>query len=294
MHADRGREAGDSRDRERLPETARQRRAPHRDQHRDAARREPAAEAGAVVRDERNEVRMNRRDVRLVDAHEREVLRHEHLRHADGHDRQTARDDADRRKEEAEAREVHSLAGREQRAPAARLAHDAPRAHEPPDERRQQRERRDAVPRVEIAVAEVREETEEARGPAHCDRPPRPRLAAPHRKLEQPEPDHAERDQHAAERHAVVHHEMHDPAALHRTELLRRHAEVRRIVRQEMPGRRLEQRERAAADEHEGREPQQRAAVGEESAEERVFVMLCHPERSEGSPESGDASLRSA
>src|ERR1043166_2432423 len=96
--------------------------------------------------------------------------------------------------------------------------------------------------------------SEEPRDAADRERPPRPPFAPPQRKLGQPEIDGADRDQHAAERDAVVHHEVDDPAPMQRAELLRRHAEECRVVGEEVAGRCLEDRKTSGADEREGGE----------------------------------------
>src|SRR6185369_11112707 len=133
--------------------------------------------------------------------------------------------------------------------------------------------RRRAVPGIEIAVAEVGEETEEAAASADHERPPCPRPALAQRKLREPEIHDPGGDHYAAERDAVMHHEVEDAAALHVAELVRRHAEKGDVLRKKPAARRLEDREPAAADQREGHEVQQRASVADEGFEEAGIVL---------------------
>jgi hypothetical protein len=179
-------------------------------------------------------------------------------------------DDARRRAEEQPAPDAMAPGRRRQRR-----ARDAEPARLPQraEEHRQQHERGRAVPRVEIAVADVGQEAEEARAAARRQRPPRPRLPPLQRHLGKPEVHHRDGDQHAAELDAVVDHEVDDAAPVQRAELLRGHAEERHVLRQELPGRGLKDDEAAAGRQREGDDGEERAAVAEERFEEAGIVV---------------------
>jgi hypothetical protein len=78
----------------------------------------------------------------------------------------------------------------------------------------------------------------------------------------------ADRDERAAERHAVVQHEGVDPAAGHVAQLRLGHAEIAEVVREELAAQAEEHREPACEEETYRGEHQQRRAVPDHGAEQ--------------------------
>ena len=113
----------------------------------------------------------------MSQAHELQVLRNKHRRHADCHDRRPAADDPGGREQKECAANAATGTEVERRAPERRASQSRVYSR-PATKIGNERERCHAMPGVEVAVAEVGEKTEEARAAAERQSPPRPRLAA--------------------------------------------------------------------------------------------------------------------
>ena len=130
------------------------------------------------------------------------------------------------------------------------------------------------MPGVEVAVAKVRQEAAEADEAAGDERPPGPGLAFIQREGREPEIENADGGDGAAERDAVVDHEMHDPAFVDAAESIGRHAEVGDVVRQEVLCGRQEEGEEAGEEQREACDGDERTAVADEGWEETLFVKI--------------------
>src|SRR5690349_18160602 len=119
------------------------------------------------------------------------------------------------------------------------------RANQSGNKEWKQQQRSRPMPGIQIAVAQIGQEASESQNARHHKEPPRPRLAAPQRKLRQPHIKRADGYQCSAERHPVMEHEMNDPALCYRAKLLRRYPQELHVMRQKMSRRRQKEREPA-------------------------------------------------
>jgi len=101
------------------------------------------------------------------------------------------------------------------------------------------------MPSVEVTVAEVGEKTTESDDATHQERPPRPSFPLFQRKGRQPEVKHSNPDQGSGETDAIMKHEVDDAAFIDAAQILGRHLQEVRIVRQEMTSCRLKKRKTA-------------------------------------------------
>src|SRR5262245_9588756 len=116
------------------------------------------------------------------------------------------------------------------------------RNNQPQELRWQQKERRNAVPGIEIAVAQIRQKTAEGGNSAKHETPPSTRFGLSQRKLHQPQIQPANGNQRATERHAVVKHKMNNATLVDAAKLLLVHPEEPNVMREKMSCCRQEQR----------------------------------------------------
>src|SRR5688500_15221063 len=95
-----------------------------------------------------------------------------------------------------------------------------PRLVQPDEKAGEQNESCQAMPGIEVTVAEIGEEAAEAGDSAGEQCPPCPGLVLEQRKLGEPEIEDGDGDEGAAEADAVVKHEMDDAAFIDRAKIL--------------------------------------------------------------------------
>jgi len=164
-------------------------------------------------RDQRDQVRVYRADRFARDAHEFQILRHEHACHAHGHDGQTRRADPNARQKEKPAADTRAGTQVERPGPDPLAAQSTCTDHSH-DEHRQQSQRRRAMPRIEVPVPKIGEKTEKAGQATQRQRPPCPGFSSAQRKQRQPHIQNANGDQDPAEGNTIVNHEVQEAAAL--------------------------------------------------------------------------------
>ena len=99
------------------------------------------------------------------------------------------------------------------------------------------------MPGVEVTEAQIGQKAAEADRAREQEHPPGPNLAPPKGRRGQPEIEGADGDDGAAERYAVVDHEVKNAAAVQGAQVAGPHAEITLVVRQESAGRPKKQRE---------------------------------------------------
>src|SRR5207248_2555592 len=115
--------------------------------------------------------------------------------------------------------------------------------------------------------------TKEAGRTTQREGPPRPRFPQAKWKERDPQVQHPNRDEDSAKRNAIVDHEMQDPTVVQRAELPGSHAEINRVVREQLAGRRLKNGEASTRDKKDRGDEQQRAAVAHGCLHEAAIVL---------------------
>ena len=94
VNADGGAETGQAGDEERFPQRSRRRSVQDAEEHGESAAAYAATKTSPIMRDERNEARIGRTQVRRANVHVFQVLRHKDGRHTDAQNDQAAQHQA--------------------------------------------------------------------------------------------------------------------------------------------------------------------------------------------------------
>src|SRR5579862_72411 len=132
------------------------------------------------------------------------------------------------------------------------------------------------MPGVQIAVAEIRQEAEEAGPAAQRKEPPSPGFPGFQREGSQPKVKDPRRNQRSAESHPVVEHEMDDAASLKRAQLLGGHPQELDVVREEMSAQGEEERESAREEEPQSAQRQEGTTVADQGFEQPLLSGVRH------------------
>lgn len=116
---------------------------------------------------------------------------------------------------------------------------------EPANETRQKHKSCRAMPRIQVTVSQIGEETTEARNATGDKRPPRPWFMALQREFGQPKVQKGDRDQRSTKTDAVMNHKMHDAAFVDTAKFFRCHLQKLYVMRQKVSGERLKNCEQA-------------------------------------------------
>src|ERR1700730_3494638 len=120
------------------------------------------------------------------------------------------------------------------------------------------------MPVVEVAEAQIAEETGKAADPGNTESPPGPRLASAHWKLHQVPIGKSDSQQRSAKRHAIVEHKLHDVEVRHCLQELGITNKRKDILRKEVARERLKNGKAAAEYQHEGGQRKQEPASGKQ------------------------------
>ncbi len=237
VNADGCAETCEASDENSLPQAPRRSPTPDAEEHSNAATADTAAKAGAIMRYERHKTSIELVELVGRDSHKFEILGYKDAADANSHDDEAAESKADcRDKEEGSTgpiggSPVDGKCGDEKALGCKGDAESKVRPDEADDEARKQRERYDAMPRVEIAVSKIEEKAAETEDAAKEEEPPRPGVTGPEGELGDPGIESADRDERPSKGHAIVDHEVREFAISDLAELLWAHSEEREIVR---------------------------------------------------------------